>query len=325
MIDDATEYSGILCIGDPHTCSITPGTRMESDFATLSVNKLKFSLEYADKHNLLPVCLGDLLTKHDDNNIVFFGMLMGVLASHPNMICLVGNHDKSEHETFNESDMINIIDKADVIHLINSPGVFGEFNIDGQKVTLGASPYGHDIPDEVKSNNEVVWFTHHDVNFDPRFAHIACKNIKGCRTVVNGHLHKTFEPIRVGNTLWHNPGNILRMSRAEKEHTPSIWIWHPSDVNTLEQVIIPHNKDVFIEEKDGIVVDDTVDPFSMEESRSIFVEALKSDVSIDAHKTQDGSLVRGYIQQAFVDVQPCDDVKELVMKMLDDVVEEQQA
>ncbi len=60
------QYVGLLCIGDPHLASRVPGFRRD-DYPNTVLNKLRWSLDYANQNALLPVLLGDLFHRPRDN------------------------------------------------------------------------------------------------------------------------------------------------------------------------------------------------------------------------------------------------------------------
>jgi hypothetical protein len=55
----SNEYTGLLCIGDPHLASRVPGFRKD-DYPRAILDKLTWTLRYAAEHRLLPAILGDL-------------------------------------------------------------------------------------------------------------------------------------------------------------------------------------------------------------------------------------------------------------------------
>lgn len=329
LIHDDHEYAGILYVGDPHATPVLKGTRLEKDGTGVTLGKLEWALAYAEEHNLLVVCLGDLLddnklSRNSDANVVFLARILALFRRYKGMICLVGNHDKGEEHTFNEHDVMSIIAATGFVNLINDAGFIGHFNINGKTIALGASPYGYLIPTEVQSEHEVVWITHHELNFDPRFHKIKCFEIKGCNTVVNGHIHLTFPPIKMGDTWWWNPGNLLRVDRYYKDHTPSVWRWDPvMDIRMLERIEVPHNKKVFADLEDSEpMIEDTLTTKQMEEATSVFIESLKSDVNAEKMKTSDGSLVRDMIDEAKVKLKLSNEVEAVINHLLEDVVQE---
>lgn len=91
----ATEYGGLLFIGDPHLASLTPGFRKD-DFPQTSLGKLRHSLDYARQERLLPVILGDLFHVPRDNANWLLGDLITLLGAQE-VVGIHGNHDTKEN------------------------------------------------------------------------------------------------------------------------------------------------------------------------------------------------------------------------------------
>jgi hypothetical protein len=64
----SNEWTGLLCIGDPHLASRVPGFRKD-DYPRAILGKLTWAFNYAREHNLLPVILEQL------SNVVDGGLL----------------------------------------------------------------------------------------------------------------------------------------------------------------------------------------------------------------------------------------------------------
>ena len=86
--------------------------------------------------------------------------------------------------------------------------------------------------------------------------------------IITGHNHKTFYK-QIGNQLVVNPGAIFRLRSSDVDLTPTVYLYYAQS-NTVEPVIIPHEKDVITrkhlerkEEKD--------------KRFDVFIEAMKAD------------------------------------------------
>ena len=102
-------YRGILCIGDPHLCTWTPGYRKD-DYTQVILAKLRWSLDYARQYQLLPVLLGDLFHVPRNNANWLVIQLMALLEGE--ILTLVGNHDLSE----------NLLSDHDTLQLLLAAG-----------------------------------------------------------------------------------------------------------------------------------------------------------------------------------------------------------
>jgi len=312
-------YDGILFIGDPHVGSKKPGRRTDKSFTLASIDKVEQSLAIAREKNQLPVFLGDLLNRKDEDSMTLMALLLASLMKSRDAICPLGNHDKSEVEALADYepedisgdkdtivlDPIQVIIKAEPITLINEPTamVVNVKNHEGSvdKVGLYFVPYGYDIPKTIKPEfkeskpDHVIMITHHDLSFDPIFAHIEMKEIKGCDMVVNGHLHKTFPHQDFGGTRWFNPGNIMRMSLTERSHVPSVWSWQSGD-KLLSQNVLQYDENIFDMtgfriEADAEIKRDNDEDYPVEEAQSEFVRLLNAESSLEMSASGDGSIL----------------------------------
>ena len=193
MSRSAESYQGLLAIGDPHLESRTPGFRKD-DYPRVVLDKIAWSLGYAQEHNLLPIFLGDIFHLPRDNANWLLGELM--VLFHRGVIGICGNHDVRQNE-LTEDDSLDILIKAGKYQLLDEKYLWqGKMN--GQPVVIGGTSWGKRLPPRLDldgsadSSPLVFWITHHDVKlpgyeeqgrFDPR-------EIPGVQLVINGHIHR---------------------------------------------------------------------------------------------------------------------------------------
>lgn len=222
---DAT-YAGLLLIGDPHLEGRQPGFRKD-DYPSVILEKLAWCLGYAANHRLLPAILGDLFDKPRDNPNWLIVRLLDLLQGE--VIGLFGNHDCADPE-LNDNDSLSLLVKSGRLRLIDAEhpwiGTLG-----GRPAVVGGSSYRRKIPEKYQAPAEcgrsplVIWLTHHDVlipGYDE--GRIRPREIPGVELLINGHIHRRLEEVRVGQTRWLTPGNISRRSRneASRAHVPAV-------------------------------------------------------------------------------------------------------
>jgi len=292
-------HAGILHIGDPHSTSRRPGTRNDRNFMLTVIEKLEQVAEIANSRNLISIILGDLFDREDDTNPEMMTRLIRALNMFiEKPFVMAGNHDMSE-TSLTDDTALAILREAGVVSVIDQSGFFLVAQIDDgneqKTIAVGGSPHGAFIPTDVASMladsgikaDSVGWITHEDMAFDG--AYPGAKEffeIKGCDWVVNGHMHLTKKPVKSGRTIWHNPGNITRLSKDCADHVPSVWYMNVS--GGMTQLPLRYVKDVFdavkgsvVANKDGAMIDKT----------SAFVEMLKVCSIAAEGKTQDGSVL----------------------------------
>jgi hypothetical protein len=98
----------------------------------------------------------------------------------------------------------------------------------GRRVTLGGSSYRMPIPGKVATDGEgalTIWLAHHDVYApeDETRRGIKPHAIEGVDLLINGHIHRRLDDVKVGRTTWVTPGNISRRTRGEAtcNHVPA--------------------------------------------------------------------------------------------------------
>jgi len=249
-------HEGLLFIGDPHLASRTPGFRKD-DYPTRSLEKLRWSVQYARDHGLWPILLGDLFHWPRDNANWLIAELMAMLA--PDILCVAGNHD-CHGNALNTHDSLHIILQAERLTLLDAVGPQSTV-IDGQTVVVGGTSWGQDLPKafdpspwQGQDAPVVFWVTHHDIRF-PGYVvpgSIMPYGIPGVDVVINGHIHERLAPVVRDETMWLNPGNITRLSRdrACREHRPAVLqVLFEEGTPMWDWIEVPHERfeDVFFE------------------------------------------------------------------------------
>ncbi len=278
----ATEYGGLLFIGDPHLASLTPGFRKD-EFPQTSLGKLRHSLDYARQERLLPVILGDLFHVPRDNANWLLGDLISLLGAQE-VVGIHGNHDTKENVLL-DHDSFSVLEKARVLRIVDEANPWrGRMN--GRAVVLGGSCWGQPLPERWDQDPGalVFWITHHNLKV-PGYdmGYLRPQELPGIHVLVNGHIHRCLEPVVCGASTWLTPGNITRVSRsdASREHQPSVL---RVDVNasawTPSRIPVPHApfEKVFHAE----LVPET----HPGEARSSFIEGLSE---LEALRTAEGA------------------------------------
>jgi len=292
LTKDDHHYLGILFIGDPMLSSKFATQRGEADAAEVTLSKLSQSLDIAKEQNLLPICLGNMFSRKGENKITFLNSIFSLMKKHGNVLTLVGSHDRSSEGKLLEQDTLSIVRDLGLATVMDGSDFFGEFNINGRKVSIGGTSSNGDIPRYIDSQNEVVWITHHDVDYGQLGARISPYEIQGCSTVVNGRIHGKKKPLTMGQTVWFNPGNILRFSAIEEQNKPSVLAWKSNDkTETIQLQFIP-----FVFKKEGwdeSTTDESLTTTEKQMVESSFIKALVDGAS--SRDDQEGGMVRSLL------------------------------
>ena len=318
--------SGLLFIGDPHLSSSRPGRRKDADWADTVMGKLDFIVKTANERNLYPVFLGDLSDEPVDPVQSLRTRLLRTLKSFWTVpLSNTGNHDMT-HSVLSDDDSLSYLALSDAIDVVKVSGPVGTFSIGGKLIGLGMTPYGQEIPHDVRGMfpgaNLVIWVTHHDMAFEGAYPD-ATKPfaIEGCGLVINGHIHLKKKEIKVGGTTWFNPGNITRLSVDCMDHVPTIYALGAT--GKMEAIKIPHQSDVF--DLTGKLVDAASSEDVVADTNSAFVDLLKAEGSAEMERSADGSVVSEEIDAKFqADSTPAD-VVAIVRSLLTDAVQRRKA
>lgn len=237
------DVHGLMFIGDPHLEGRTPGFRRD-DYAEVSLGKFGWCLEFARRHGLQPILLGDLFQLPQDNPNWLLSRVIELLQNP--LPAIYGNHDVREN-SLKPNDSIHILFAGG--HLVRlSEEEPWRGRVDGKRVTVGGTVWGDRLPKgfhipEV-DHALTAWVTHHDI-FIPGYeeaGRIRPAEIPGIDLIVNGHVHRRLAPVRKGGTCWVTAGNITRRTRsdASRKHVPAVVCLYPQgaapDVQSVDVV-----------------------------------------------------------------------------------------
>lgn len=302
-------YDGLLFVGDPHITAYKPGTRTDENFLNVSLDKIEQAVEIAKSNNLYMIILGDLFDDDQETNPLMLTKLIKILKKLPNpAVTIVGNHEKVQ-TNLTDDTFLAALRESGCIYTIEGNGFWGRFKFNQDVVYLGGTAYGKQIPNDLKQlydynqmefGAQTIWLTHHDLAIGTFYPGcITPFEVVGCDMIVNGHDHTPKDPVKVGQTTYFNPGNILRMSVDKKDQIPKVWKWSPDKKIHLEPIELRYKKDVFnligrqvVVKKEEKSVENTI-----KQNDSKFLDLLKiqqesqnSNLS-DIEKTNDASVL----------------------------------
>ena len=288
---------GILFIGDPHLSSAKPGRRNDN-YAASTLRKLTEAAAIATELNLIPVILGDLIHRKEENSVAFISRIIATLRKFPwTPPSLDGTHGKKA-ATSSDADVEYLLNQTGAIHLVTTPGIICSFEIEGLAIEMYATPSGYEIPlsleaygADLSQSHFRILLTHHDMAFGSSYPGAEpLREIKGCDMLVNGHMHKTTASVQLGQTLLHCPGNIEPLSKDVIDHQPAVWAWRPRTDNMLEPHYLEHDRDCF--DLTGDLIPEisaalAVTPFR----KSEFASMLATAGQADAPKTDEAAIL----------------------------------
>lgn len=124
---------------------------------------------------------------------------------------------------------IYLLRSARLINLIETTGYVGSIKtVSGVDYNLFGCPYGDPIPTSLNCalSGRNFLITHHDLDFGVGLVYRDSDKlypIEDCYMAINGHIHDFKKMLKVGETIWFNPGNIVRLSKDMEGHVPSVF------------------------------------------------------------------------------------------------------
>lgn len=325
--------AGFLMIGDPHMTSQRPKRRTDANFGETVLAKIEVAIAIANERELIPVFLGDMFDRAvEEDEGLKTKLLRALNGLWTPALANLGNHDVA-HADIGDGDSIAYLAESRALTLIRNNGPVEVFEIGQHRIGLGGTPFGQEIPRDVTGLFEeavdgIVWITHHDVAFENAYPGAMMPHeIRGCRLVINGHMHLYKGMIQAGSTTWFCPGNITRMAIDAVDHVPRVW--ELSATGDLIPHDLPYEPSPF--NFTGLLVDSIspgeVPPEGHDEDasaadmRSTFVDLLAAERPEDLERTHDGSLARETIEQKFQRDSTEAPVRTVVLELLKEAAE----
>lgn len=323
--DTIKGFSGIIFLGDTHVASGRVGRRLD-DYAAACLDKLRQAATISREQNLFPIHLGDLFHKAKENDLALLGQLMAVLREFPTPpLVVAGSHDRQE-SWFTQKDAAQLLADVGVVKLLQTPGQVATLDVDGQIVRVFVTPAGAEVPHAVAvdPNTFTVMVTHHDFDFNGKYpdAH-ELHEIVGCDMLVNGHMHTPTPCVVRGQTVCHNPGSMLRPSVDLKKHAPAVSIWTPARGQSLIRHTLRYQVDVFdLTGKEVFAADPKLLKESLPKGLrlSAFAAKLRGTDTMEASRSDDGSLMVEELEKYFKLFDKPDNLKRYLTSLLQEVI-----
>lgn len=320
-------FEGFLFIGDSHLVSSRPGRRID-DYSTAILGKLSQSARIAKERRLYPVHLGDLFHRARENSLELLSRTATVLREFEVPLPLEdGSHDRTE-SWYTEKDAVSLLAGFGLLRLMDKPGKVLTLDINGELVTLWVAPAGSRVPTSIPADpgTRNILITHHDFDFNGKYpgAH-ELHEIEGCDLMVNGHMHHPAPMVLKGRTACHNPGSISRPSVDLVKHQPVVSVWTPAHNLNLEPVPLEHVKDVFdMTGKEAFAADprDLKAALPKGLRLSTFATKLRATESLEAGRTDDGSVMVEALENYFKLFEKPDNLKRYMTGLVAEVIEE---
>lgn len=286
-------YKGLLFIGDPHLAGKGPGSRIDN-FRLTGLGKLRQAFELARAHVARPIITGDLFHKALEADQALLGELLDLLWEFQDMnpCCIVGNHDKREMLGLTSGVSLQLVFASRLLQPLTDEGEAIE--VAGEQFWLFGLDHGKPFPAALPERSILV--AHHDLSFPGcEYPGVqAIPEIPGVVLGVNGHIHKAAAaPLKVGEALWFNPGNLLRVNRGERTNEPGVLLWTPAEGGRRILLSFAPAAVVFQTIGPRTAVIDGEEVEVVEESK--FGALVAAEGELSAQRTSDGSFLLSLI------------------------------
>lgn len=323
-------FNGFLFIGDSHLTSTRPGRRVD-DYSTAILGKLSQAARIAKERGLYPVHLGDLFHRARENSLELLSRTSSVLREFEVPLLLEdGSHDRTE-TWYTEKDAVSLLASFGLLRLMDKPGKVLTLDIRGELVSLWVTPAGCRVPTSIPAEpgTRNIMVTHHDFDFQGKYpgAH-ELHEIEGCDLMVNGHMHTPTPMVLKGRTACHNPGSISRVSVDLRKHQPVVSVWTPVHELSLEPVALDHVTNVFdLTGKEVYAADPKTLKAELPKGLrlSTFASKLRAAESLEAARTDDGSVMVETLDNYFKMFDKSDNLKRYLSGLLAEVIAEREA
>jgi len=325
--NDLPNPRGFLFIGDPHVSSLAPGRRID-DYLSTVIGKLEHAAALCHQYQLIPVSLGDLIHRDNESSIKLVNRLTKVLRKFPRpLIELDGNHGKRQFQA-SEDDIEMLLADLGLTRLISESGLIDSYEFDGVTVNLYGCPHSDALPKSLPEPGEAVnvLISHHDLAFEGAYPGAKpVTEIMNCHMMVNGHMHKTMPSLQLGSMVAHNPGNIEPLSLDVADHRPAVWEWSPEQMDMqLVMHDLPHDPHCFdLTGTNVLPFEDTLAAVEQLKESS-FAKLLEGESSMDAHRTNDASVLAEDLSAVCDTAGATPAARQLLQSLLEKVIQETQ-
>lgn len=269
----------ILFVGDYHAADQNPVSRLD-DFKRTALRKLSWIVDFYNERSDIDqiVFLGDIFHKKQPNKISHLlvnaiNTSLDSLRTKPYL--LLGNHDIPTQGRDLEYYPIASLHMQILYEPICLEGGWWLFphgtgiSEDTEAVRQRLIEFGqaHDLQKTIMLFHENVYISD---EYFPLFG-INLLSLVDLEVayMIFGHIHKSYGPTRHQNTLIHNPGAVMRVSKAESDLAliPTISVLD-CEQGIIERVVIPHER--------------ASDIMFLQEERSAFVNPVRRSSFVDA-------------------------------------------
>lgn len=342
--------NGFLAIGDQHLTSSAPERRRRG-YAGAILRKIDAAIQIANEYGYMPLFEGDLFHQPVEEEERIKAILFDILRrSWITPIGNTGNHDK-RGQRLAKSDSLAVVGSSGLLDVVSRRTGAGEaflFEVDGKIVSVGLSPYGTDIPDDLSFLNDGadkrIWMTHHDIGFAGAYpGAIEPFPIAGCDVVLNGHMHLYRDPVFHGDTAWCNFGAIARTAVDAYDEVPCVYgvLNDPEGGFSFERHQLPHmapaeafdmtgrharaiqvRHDTGADQAipDGPMTD-TEEALLAAEQPGEFATALREEVDARTEQSQSGHIMRETIENYLTGWRIAKPVAQEILSVFDETVD----
>ena len=174
------------------------------------------------------ICAGDVFHKWNNDP----ALLADMIETLPHMICIPGQHDVPGNTMSNYPlSSLRVLEAADAVSVIRfterKTQFSGSLTLCGREILLVHELLWAKKPWTGLTKGNAVDFINKNSEYD---------------LIVSGDNHEPFV-VQNEKTLLVNPGSFTRMTAAQKDHKPRVYLWY-AKTNTVEPLYIPIEEDV---------------------------------------------------------------------------------
>jgi len=255
----------------------------QEDYQAAQEDTLEYVANLQQKHECPVLVAGDVFDRHGASlrKWVSPGFLRWVMERMPEkVICVPGQHDLPQHNIhLYDKSCLAALEEAGRVTVLSDDHSMRIGAVDG---VLFGFPFGSKLcgNDKDEGGFPRLIALVHAMTYRRRRPFPGCTAPNGNKLmgmmpgfdlILSGDNHQSFTVEKDGRLLV-NPGSLMRMTAAQIEHEPRVYLWYAED-NTVDPVFIP--------QRPGAISREHIEEIEARDERiEAFVEALEDDIEI---------------------------------------------
>jgi hypothetical protein len=230
--------NGFLFIGDLFLNTSSPGRRIDDDFLSVVLNKVKFSMDLAKDKGLLPVFTGQSFYKTLDVKVLT--EIIPILKDSGAYFLPSTIEQDSKTRLLIPKSTLAILKATDIVNTIDHLNPL-TIDINGNKCSLHSSNSGI-LFEKTSKLSSFNFLLMRNPNIEEKEQIDDLYDFSGINMIINSGTKIESDEFTINDHKWKNIGPSVRIHLDSEELAPKVFEWSPE--NGYKEYILPHNKHV---------------------------------------------------------------------------------